>query len=210
MNKNWDKVIDGIQNLMIFILIIAVAACILALIGFDGVVGAGSMMYLTNQNLKASVGISMATTGLLMSLMFIGYNMVVGSKSKLFKTTGVFILVVSGVVYGLDVYFDSMTADYLRFGEFVALNTLIPHARNIQILFRSLIGGLSTVGEALAVAIILGMPVLKNIISDSLSENEKPQNTKGGSSNKPTHSQHNRPSFTLNKSTFDKLPKKFN
>ena len=176
---NWDKVIDVIQAGMIFLLILFVAVCILVLIGFDGVVGAGSMMYLTNQNLKASVGISLATSGLLMALMFLGYSTKSKSNSNFAKTAGKVIIISAGLIYLMDIYFDSLTADYLRYSKFIVLDNLPNNEKIIQALFRALMGGLSTVGEGLAVAIILGMPVLKNIISDAL-----PKNFKSGNQNK--------------------------
>jgi len=172
MKINWDKIIDSVQVMMIFILIIVVAVCIIALISFDVLTGAGVMIYLTNGQIAVSFAISLATSGLLMALMFISYtNLTGGNKAKL--GIGWVVMLGAVAVWGLDVYFDALTADYLRFGQIVSLKTL--PANDIQILFRALMGGISTVGETLAVAIILGMPVLKKIIADSLPKYQQQQ-----------------------------------
>lgn len=204
-NTKWDGLIDFIQGLMIFLLIVVVAVCIFTLVAFDGVVGTGSMLYLTNQNLRASVVISLATSGLLMALMFIGYSAVTKYKNSFVRTAGTFILVVAGLIYLLDIYFDSLTADYLRYGRFVVLTDLPYHDKIIQGLFRSLIGGLSTVGESLAVAIILGMPVLKSIIADSLSKKGNHPKQENRPSHRPSR-QNRQPSFDISEA-LRKLPK---
>jgi len=98
--------------------------------------------------------------------MFIGYT-VISSKGKGKLGVGVVLLIVAFGVYCLDVYFDSLTADYLRFGRIVSMKEY-PLSQDVHLLFRVLIGGISTVGESLAVAIILGMPLLKKVISDAL------------------------------------------
>lgn len=59
---------------------------------------------------------------------------------------------------------DAMGADILRFGAFATG----AQVDNIQVLYRVLIGGISTVGEPLATSIILGMPVLKDIIGKAI------------------------------------------
>jgi hypothetical protein len=100
--------------------------------------------------------------------MLLGYIMVAGGRSAPVKWAGRLTLIVSGIFLVLDIYFDSLTADYLRFGEFVALKDLPMNVRSIQVAFRGLIGGISVVGEGLAVAIILGMPVLKGIIKNAM------------------------------------------
>ena len=162
---NWNKMIDGIQSFMLWILIIVVAVCILSLILFDVLVGTGVMLYLTNGNVAASVFISLATSGLLMALMFSGQTLL-SSKKKGKANFGILLLIASAGVYFLDVYFDSLTADYLRFGLIVSMEAL--PVGDVHIYFRILIGGISTIGEQLAISIILGMPVLKNLISNAL------------------------------------------
>lgn len=204
---NWDSVIDFFQELMIFILIIVVVVCIITLISFDILAGTGIMMYLTNNQLKESVVISLATSGLLIALMFVGYSLSTNQK-KVLRGLGWAVFVGAVVVYGLDVYFDSLTADYLRFKQIVVLDTL-PKG-DVQLLFRILIGGISAVGETLAVIIILGMPVLKKIVSDALPKQQKGDNRPQNNQKQP--SVPHRPNFHRirqdNNELFDKLPKR--
>lgn len=167
--RRWEMVIDGLQRLLLVIVILVIAAAILSLIMFDVFVGTGVMMYLTQNNLKISVFISLATTGLLMSLMTIGYLFISRAKGK---TKNVSIGIGLGAfsfglaIYALDVYFDSLTADFFRYGKIIVLNTITDKTNHI--LFRCLIGGISTVGESLALAIIMGMGILKDIIKNAL------------------------------------------
>jgi len=163
----WDKAIDWLQAAMLWFLVIVVAVCVLTLILFDILVGAGVMMYLTGENLEASIFISLATSGLLIALMVIGY-MLMDKDKKGMKGVGIGVLLLALGVYGLDIFFDSLTADYLRFGTIISLDSLIENEQMIHMLFRALIGGISTIGESLAMAIIVGMPVLKEIINNAL------------------------------------------
>ena len=183
---DWDGTIDSIQFGMLWFIIIVVVICVSVLILFDILAGAGVMNYLTNQNTLASFLISLATSGLLVSLMFLSYNF---GQSKSTLSVGFIIGTIALGVYCLDVYFDSMTADYLRFGQIMVLKD-IPNS-SVQLLFRLLIGGISTVGESLAMAIIVGMPVLKEIINKAVPESMRSQTTSnnGGNNNQQNRNQ---------------------
>jgi len=160
---DWDGVIDGIQQIMIWLTLLLVAVSILALMLFDVLAGTGVMLFLTNENLLASIGISLATTGLLVSLMISAYSL---------QGKGWFLFVAAGLIFLLDVYFDSLTADYLRFGTYADISTL--ENPELHILYRLLIGGISTVGDAMAVAIIVGMPFLKEVLRNAVPQSHKP------------------------------------
>ena len=171
---------------MLWFIIIVVVICVSVLILFDILAGAGVMNYLTNQNTLASFLISLATSGLLVSLMFLSYNF---GQSKSTLSVGFIIGTIALGVYCLDVYFDSMTADYLRFGQIMVLKD-IPNS-SVQLLFRLLIGGISTVGESLAMAIIVGMPVLKEIINKAVPESMRNQTTSNNGGNGISHQNRN-------------------
>lgn len=175
MNRkfDWDKTIDNIQFGMLWFVVSILVICVFVLILFDVLAGAGVMTYLTNGNVPASVFISLATSGLLISLMVLGYSASSNTNKKTISI-GKLIGVVAFGVYCLDVYFDSMTADYLRFNQIMVLKD-IPNYQ-VHLLFRILIGGISTVGEALAMAIILGMPILKEIINKAIPESMRTSN----------------------------------
>src|SRR3972149_9348865 len=186
----WDKLIDTLQIFSLAFVLFLVFVCVLTLILFDVLVGAGIMLFLTNNQLEASVFISLATSGLLVSLMVAGYMMTSpkeGKKNKAQLIGGVF-LVLAALVFFLDVYFDSLTADFLRYGEIISLKEI--QDPTTHMLFRVLIGGISTIGESLAMAIIVGMPVLKEIINKALPEDFKNKHQESHNKSKFVYSNH--------------------
>ena len=165
MKINWNEIIHWLQVALTAFAIFIIVACISVLILFDVLAGTGVNLYLTRDNMSVSIIISMATTGLLLALMFMGYQ---AQKQEKFKAAGWVLLGVSAIVYLIDTYFDSLGADVLRYGTIVSVSGLGEIDRNIHILYRFLIGGISTVGEPLATAIIIGMPVLAEIIEQAM------------------------------------------
>jgi hypothetical protein len=120
---------------------------------------------MTNNNIFASVVISIATTGLLLALMFMGYQ-AVSSDTDAVHYVGFFLLAASAIAYVIDVVFDSLLADILRFGHIVKVAEIADPT--IHMMYRVLLGGISTVGEALAITLIVGMPVIKIMIRQAL------------------------------------------
>jgi len=168
---NWSKIIDGITVFMLGIVLLILVVCTVVLLSFDSLVGTGSMMVFTNQHLTYSSFISLATTGMGIALAFMAYIAYARGYNKLGLGFGF----AAGFVLLIDVYFDSLTADWLRYGLFVAIKNLAEADQNNHILFRILIGGLSLIGEPLAVAIIVGMPELKGFIRSVLPQQTRPQ-----------------------------------
>jgi len=168
-NDKFGRTIDIIQQWLVWFVIGVITFCIAVLFLFDVLAGTGTMLFLTGGKEWQSVVISLATTGLLFALMFIGY-MMVENKSSFIKQVGLFILVVAGLIYLEDIIFDALLADVLRYGTISLHDTDV-----IQWMFRFLLGGISTVGDALAIAMILGLPVLKNIIGKALQPTTEPQ-----------------------------------
>lgn len=157
---DWNKIIDGITVFMLGIVLMILVVCTVVLLSFDSLVGTGSMMVFTNQHVGVSSFISLATTGMTIALAFIAF--LAGSRG--YGKIGAAFGVAAVFVAAIDVYFDSLTADWLRYGAFVAIQNLPTADQNNHILFRVLIGGMSLIGEPLAVAIIVGMPELKQFI----------------------------------------------
>lgn len=168
---NWSKIIDGITVFMLGIVLLILVVCTVVLLSFDSLVGTGSMMVFTNQHLAYSSFISLATTGMGIALAFMAYIAYARGYNKLGLGFGF----AAGFVLLIDVYFDSLTADWLRYGFFVAIKNLSEADQNNHILFRILIGGLSLIGEPLAVAIIVGIPELKGFIRSVLPQHTRPQ-----------------------------------
>lgn len=167
---NWNKIIDGITVFMLGIVLLILVVCTVVLLAFDSLVGAGSMMVFTNQHVGFSTLISLATTGMTIALAFMAY--LAGAHG--YQKAGALFGVAAAFVAIVDVYFDSLTADWLRYGAFMAIRNLPVADQNNHILFRILIGGLSLIGEPLAVAIIVGMPDLKRFIRSVLPKTQQP------------------------------------
>ncbi len=156
----FETTIDAIQGMLVWFVVAVITISIAVLFLFDVLAGTGTMLFLTNGKMWQSVVISLATTGLLFALMFIGY-MLMESKAGSYKSVGGLVLFMAGIIYIMDIIFDALLADILRYGT-------IGIADNLQWMFRVLIGGISTVGDALAMALIVGLPVLKNIIGNAI------------------------------------------
>jgi len=181
---DWNKTIDKIQVGLLWFVVGMTVVSLIFLMLFDFFAGVGVMLYLTGGNKYISPIISLATSGLLISTMFMGY-VVVKDGFKKIGTGGVIVLVIAGCVNILDVYFDSLTADYLRYGYIVSIASV--NDNNVHVLFRSLIAGISLVGENLAMAIILGMPVLKGILNNAIPESFRKPTHSNTSSNNPQY-----------------------
>lgn len=179
----FEVVIDGIQSILVWFVIILVALCIATLILFDALAGTGTMLYLTGGKEWQSVVISLATTGLLFALMLLGY-MMGQSEKEIVKGAGVFAIGLSLLIYVIDVIFDALLADVLRFG------TLTTTPDGIHWLFRILIGGISTVGDGMGIAMVMGMPVLKGVIQNAIGSTkvvQKPPQSVNQQTNKPSY-----------------------
>ena len=162
--EKMSKTIDSIQSALVWFVISIITICIAVLLTFDVLAGTGTMLYLTGNKEWQSVVISLATTGLLFALMFIGYMLVTKTQNKMIKSVGRGVMGVSAVLYLTDIVFDSLLADILRYG---AVTSGVDW---LQWAFRAIIGGISTVGDGLAIAMIIGMPVLKTILREALGD----------------------------------------
>lgn len=160
MAVNWNKIIDGMTIFLVGVVLVTILTCTVILLAFDSLVGAGSMRVFTSGQDNLSIFISLATTGMTIALAFMAYLAV----TKGYSGASVAFAIGAALVAMIDVYFDSLAADVWRYGSFVAIGTLSQADKLNHVLFRGLIGGLSLIGEPLAVAIIVGMPELKNFI----------------------------------------------
>ena len=181
----FERTIDKLQTGLVWFVIAVITICIGVLFLFDVLAGTGTMLYLTSGLEWQSVVISLATTGLLFALMFIGY-MLVENKNSVIKMVGAGVVAVAGSIYIQDIVFDALLADILRYGTIAGLDV-----DKLQWMFRFLLGGISTIGDALALAMILGMPVLKKILKNTLQTdvfNDEPSTNSHHYNNPPAYS----------------------
>ncbi len=161
---NWTNVIDQLQAALVWAVIGVLATCTIILLAFDSLAGAGINYELTRGNILASVTISLATTGLLTAVAFLAY---LADRAE-FGIVSKILVLVSVIFLGIDIYFDALGADILHYGQIIAIKDLPQATKGVHAIYRLLIGGLSTVGEPLALAIITGMPVMKEIIKNAI------------------------------------------
>lgn len=168
---NWTNVIDKLQAALVWVVIAVLVFCTIILLAFDSLAGTGINYELTRGNLLASATISLATTGLLTAVAFLAYladRHDYGAASKV-------LMVVSIIFLGIDIYFDALGADILHYGDIISVKNLPETEKGVHVIYRILIGGLSTVGEPLALAIITGMPVMKEIIKNAIPTSQQYQ-----------------------------------
>ena len=168
-NINWESVIDKLQAALVWVVIAVLVFCTVILLAFDSLAGTGIGMNLTRSNLLASVTISLATTGLLTAVAFLAYL----ANDKGYGAMGTALTIVSVIFLLIDIYMDALGADILHYGAIVMVKNIPEAERTVHVLYRVLIGGLSTVGEPLALAIIVGMPVLKDIIENAIPASQR-------------------------------------
>jgi len=119
--------------------------------------------------------VSFATTGMLIgcgALLFKFWN-----DKNYIGFSGVFL--VFACLQSADVYFDAVSVDIMRFGKII-FSSEIPSAAEAMAhnIYRFLVGGISLVGEPLAIGSLVMFPALKKFISSFLSDlnfEEKPQ-----------------------------------
>ena len=156
---NWNSVIDYIAGGMVTISLAMLTISTLMLLFFDSIVGTGSIYKLSefiegDTRLAVAIFGSVSSTGLQTAMAFLGYLL----YKRNFGTLGKAFFGASLIFWGIDIYFDALTADIMRYGDFVALSSLVGVERNTHLLWRGMDGGFSAVGELLALAIINGMP----------------------------------------------------
>jgi len=171
---NWNGIIDGIAAGMLVLSLLVLTTGTLALLLFDSIVGTGSIYKLSeflqgNNRLFVSIFGSMSSTGLQTALAFTGYLL----YRRGFGALGWAMFGAGLIFWGIDVYFDALTADIVRYGDFVALQSLSGVEKTTHALWRTVVGGFSAVGEFLAFAILAGMSELKAFIRSTLNNFEK-------------------------------------
>lgn len=189
---NWYKIIDGIAAAMMMLTIVVLTAATLALLLFDTIVGTGSnyklMEYLSGNNRTiAAIFGSVSSTGLQTALAFMAYlafKRNVGVLGWIFFVAGL-------AFWGVDVYFDALTADIVRYGNFIALDSLVGIERDTHFMWRTAFGGFSVIGEFFALAILAGMSELKAFIRSTLNNFEKYTPPQQPKKQQPYQSSHN-------------------
>jgi len=161
------KLFSSGPYLIAVISFVLILLALVALQAMDVITGQKTVEYMSNE--KFAWFSSLGTTGLLCAL--IGTAMYGVREGWSWKVT-VPIFLVALIPSAIDVYFDGLSADIVRYGHFVVISELAKEDQLPQIFFRILIAGLSFVGEPLAATSTIIFPVLKELFNGALGNNQ--------------------------------------
>lgn len=126
---------------------------------FDVVAGKTTIEYMSNSPGFAWLTTG-GTTGLLLAL--IGAALYTYRERWSIKVWGPLFLA-AAIPSIIDMYFDSLAADIVRFGHLVIINDLPAAEKLPHICFRVLVGGLSAVGDPMAAMSVIVFPFLREL-----------------------------------------------
>lgn len=135
--------------------------CLGALEGIDVITGKFTAEHMSN----AQMGwfFSTATTGLTLALIGTFFY---GWRNRWSWKILVPLAVLAAIPAGIDVFFDAMSVDIIRFGFFINVSQQFagnPTEALMHNLFRVMVGALSAIGEPLAAGSVMIFPVMKEI-----------------------------------------------
>jgi len=196
MNKFLEKVTNGAPYLIVGVTLFVTIAALISLILSDIITGQVTGAHIST-NKWFGLFVSFATTGMLVAcgaLLFKFWN------DGNYIGFGITLLVFIGL-QGADIYFDAVSVDIMRFGKIVFSSEMTdkPEAMAHNI-YRFLVGGISLVGEPLAVGSLVMFPVLKKFISNTIkgiefSQNVHPHQDFSAQSNKSKYVAQHKPKY---------------
>lgn len=155
---SFKMLFDAGPYVVAFLSFVIALLSLLALISMDVITGQITVEYMSADQFGWFT--SFATTGLLLALIGTAmYGMREGWSMKVIVP----IFIVAMIPSLIDVYFDAMSADIVRYQHFVLISELAKAEQLPHILFRTLVAGLSFVGEPLATTSVIIFPVLREL-----------------------------------------------
>jgi hypothetical protein len=139
---------------------------LIALVGMDAVTGKFSSTHMMNNNEGMGWFMSLGTTGVVLALV----GMVMYSIRERWHIAIILLFIaMAAIPVCIDIYFDGMSVDIIRFGQFVDLSAMppgivLPMAEILpHKLFRVMVGALSAVGEPLAALSVIIFPIMREL-----------------------------------------------
>jgi hypothetical protein len=161
--RNGDTIVEKLYSSGPYIIAIVsfliATFSLVALLVVDLITGAYAGEYMANPSFGwffsfGTTGVSLASIGLAMYSWRERWNV----------WLTIVLLLVSFVPIGIDIYFDGMAVDIIRFGHFILVEQDLSAAEKLpHQLFRIMVGALSAVGEPLAATSVIVFPVLKEL-----------------------------------------------
>ena len=154
-----EKVFSAGPPIVAIVSFLLALAAIIAMLLLDVVVGRYVSGYMSNT--RVGWFFSLATTGLVMAIIGTAlYGRREGWSTQVVMT----LVVVALVPAGIDIYFDGLSVDIIRFGHFIIVENELPVADQMpHTLFRIMVGALSAVGEPLAATSVIIFPVMREL-----------------------------------------------
>jgi hypothetical protein len=146
--------------------ILAIASFVIALlslaglVGMDVIIGKYTGEYMAPDRPWFDWFWTFATTGIPLAL--IGFVMYAWRDEWDLRIV-IAIAVVALIPVGIDVRFDMMGADLIRFNRYIDINTLSGVDREMHTLFRYAAGLISLLGEPIGAASVIIFPVMRNL-----------------------------------------------
>jgi signal transduction histidine kinase len=164
MNKTLEKVANFAPYLIVGITLFITVSALISLILADVITGQVTGEHIST-NTWFGLFVSLATTGMLTACGALLFNFW-GHRNYIGFAVVLFVFI---ALQGADVYFDAISVDIMRFQKIIFTAEMAdkPEAMAHNV-YRFLVGGVSLVGEPLAVSSLVLFPVLKKFISSAL------------------------------------------
>ena len=167
MNKKLlERITTAAPFLIVALTLFVTIAALVSLVLSDVITGQVTGAHISTSK-WFGLFVSFATTGMLIGC---GASLYKFWKSENYLGFGiVFIIFVS--LQSADVYFDAVSVDIMRFGKII-FSSEVPGAAEAVAhnVYRFLVGGISLVGEPLAIGSLVMFPELKKFISNFLKD----------------------------------------
>jgi hypothetical protein len=175
MNKKFlEKITTVAPYLIVGVTLLVTISSLISLILSDVITGQVAGAHIST-NGWFGLFVSFATTGMLIGC---GALLVKFWRESNYLGFGITLSIFLSL-QSADVYFDAVSVDIMRFGKII-FSSEMPDAAEAMAhnIYRFLVGGISLVGEPLAIGSLVMFPALKKFISDTLKDisfHETPQ-----------------------------------
>lgn len=190
MNKKFLESITAVAPYVIVgITFLVTILALVSLILSDVITGQVAGAHIST-NFWFGLFVSFSTTGMLIGC---GSLLVKFWRESSYLSFGILVFIFIGL-QSADVYFDAISVDIMRFGKII-FSSEMPDAAEAMAhnIYRFLVGGISLVGEPLAIGSLVMFQALKKFISDTMQDMNFYDNQGSSFQNRPQNRPQNHP-----------------
>lgn len=163
VGTSMDRIFSLGPPIVAFVSFLITLASFIAMLLVDLYIGRYIATYMANEDVGTLI--SFATTCLVIAMIGTGLY---GYRESWSPSLTISILLLALAPVSVDIYFDCMSVDIIRYGHYIDVTTLplaeqVPHK-----LFRALVGTLSAISEPLTASSVIIFPVLREIFKGVL------------------------------------------